>query len=148
MTTKIIVKILRFILLIVMLFFFNSICYSQTIDILLAEIYEELINRYAESENINIEVLFFNYRENAIHFSYSDGGWSWHDIVYMKILSEEYKDKILQIIIGEYPARREQFRIERIYTISVNKRKLEGNLQDIKPERYFTFGSSDIIFIE
>jgi hypothetical protein len=80
----------------------------------------------SEIEYTNIEVLFLDYKKDAISFTLEYKGFyleEWRDIVEMKIISGEYENKIFSIIIGEYPVR-EQFKSSNIYRIMIDKTRL------------------------
>jgi hypothetical protein len=92
-------------------------------------------------------VIFSNYTENAICFTYIGEGseWeSWEDIVEMKIISGEYENKIFGIIIGEYPIR-DQFKNSNIYNIMINPNYLTEYLYH---NGNYHIYSSYIIFVE
>jgi len=105
-------------ILFLLLFFFNIVCISNTQE------------TNDENENIIINVLFFNYVDEGIHFTITGENGTrdeWRDTVDMKVISNEYKNLIFQIIIGEYPVR-EQLRGSNVYIIKINKYYLEEYL--------------------
>jgi hypothetical protein len=107
-------------------------------------------NEPKENEiNIVIEVEFFNYIENSIEFltDYDDGDFFWVDTIDMRILSGEYKDKEIRLIIGENPIRNEFIKMGRYY-VKINKEKLENFINnDHSRYRSMPIFSGNIEFI-
>ena len=99
-------------------FCFNIVCISNTQE------------TNDANEYIIINVMFFNYVDEGIHFTITgeNGTWEeWQDTVDMKVISNEYENLIFRIIIGEYPVR-EQLRESNVYIIKINKYYLEEYL--------------------
>jgi hypothetical protein len=125
------------------LFLFFSVIYNGT-----AQTSDENTTTDSGKEYINIEVLFSDYTEDSIHFTYiGDEGsmWeSWEDIVEMKVISGEYENKIFMIIIGEYPVR-DQFKSSNINRIAIDKTHFTEYLYY---DGHYHISSSYIKFIE
>jgi hypothetical protein len=100
-----------------------------------------------ESDFITIEVIFFDYKEESTHYSFSDGSFSLVDSVRMKIISTEYENEILPVSIWEYPVRI-GFKNENICKIRISQKILDENLMKNKPYEYTLIVSTDIKFID
>lgn len=101
--------------------------------------------------DIIIEVEFFNYIENSIEFQLDDGTGTcfWVDTIDMRILSGEYKDKEIKLIMGEFPIRNE-FKIMGRYYIKINEKRLEENFTENEHPvfRLMPIISGDIKFVD
>ena len=99
-----------------------------------------------ENEYITVKALFFNYNEEGIHFSVFDENGTWYDewqaTVKMKVVSEEYKNLIFGIVIGENPIR-DQLKGSNVIKIKINKYYLEEYLYH--NGNYHIFSSSIIL---